>query len=252
MDPNAERARLNAIEQQMNPYTDPSLVSRTQAEVQKAWNPLLSSATQSTQKQMSDFGQRFYDLTNTGLASGTDAASLTPSQKLAYLQGQLGDMAGQLQRSGSIADYYGGQAKEMAGNSLNAIQFAYNALKDRYNTQNQNYQMALQLAEAEKARRAAAKPGLNLDFLKEVMGGGQNNTPQINYISDDVVNRLHDLFRSTLAQGGGNLSKVRSVFNPEFQSLYNTMKEKQLQLPDTFWDTTVGGLFRKWVTNTSL
>lgn len=252
MDSNAERAKLDAIEQQMNPYTDPNLASKTQAAVMQAWNPLLQNATQATQNQMSDFGSRFYNLTNDGLAGGTDAASLSPAQKMAYLQGQLGNMAGQLQASGSLADYYGGRAQDMSANSLNAIQMAYQALRDRYAGQSQNYQTALQM---DAARRAQGSGGFNIPAPPQGATGGGN------FVSQNILDRFNNIISNTSSNPYQNLSagvsgnklggtvKYSSGAAPTeqiYQQFYEQVKQSGGALPETFWTTPAGQGFMQW------
>jgi hypothetical protein len=83
---------------------------------------------------------------------GTSAMDLSPTQKLGVMGRELGTMGGELQASQRFSDYLGGQMTDMYNKALQAAQMGQQNLADQYNRQFQQYQTALQVAEAEKDR----------------------------------------------------------------------------------------------------
>ena len=233
MDPNAERGKLDQLSMQMSPYQNPELFSQIQNKVMQQWNPLLSNAVQSTQNQMADYGSRFYNLLNQGLASGTDAASLNPQQKLAYLGGQLGNMAGNLQASGSLADYFGGKAGDMARNAQESAKFGYSTINDQYNRQFQIYQMAQAQAEAEKQRQfqaqqaaAARRASAGAAAFKPFNLTSEDNSAKYNPMQLGMVNNAQGNINSGMAEGYAN--NTNPIYNPAYANAYN-MAQQVLQ-----------------------
>lgn len=150
----AEKAKLDTYEKEMGIYQDPNLSSNIDKYVKESYTPVMQSASNSLKNQMSDYLPRYFNITNQGLAAGTDAASLTPQQKLALATGEMGLMAGNLAGSESLMNMLGGSLNKMRETARGFKTDAERSAESKYNRQFQLYQLAFQEDEARKAREA--------------------------------------------------------------------------------------------------
>lgn len=153
----AAKARMGQAEQSLEKYQDPSMGTNINKEVMKAYTPQMESAARATQNQMATFLPMFTNIANTGHAAGTDAASMTPQQKMQQMSQQLGVMGGQLAYSSQLADNLGVKAKEMAQLALTSMREGRTADAERYNRAFQEYSLAAQAEEARKQREFQAE-----------------------------------------------------------------------------------------------
>lgn len=144
--------QLKSTESQLSAY-DADLPSQIRAEIQKAYSPALERSLGVTRDMMGDYGERYFDATSMGPGmAGTTAKDLSPSQKLGVMGRELGTMAGNLQSQSKFSDYLGGQMTDMVSLAQQNAQLGKQGLADQYNRTWQQYQLATQLAEAEKDR----------------------------------------------------------------------------------------------------
>jgi hypothetical protein len=149
----ALQQELVNAENNLKMYQDPNAGINIRNQVNQQWTPVLQNAVQDTSNQMKDYLSSYlgnvYDF-------GTSEADLSPQQKMQYLGNQLGGMTGRLSYSSNLSSYLGGKMNEMAQNALNAWQLGNQAAASTYDRLFQRYQLALQMEEAERARRAQA------------------------------------------------------------------------------------------------
>jgi hypothetical protein len=145
--------QMKNVESQLSDY-DANLPSAIQGEIQKAYTPALERSLGTTKNLMSDYLGRYFDTTTMGPGmAGSTAKDLSPTQKLGVMGRELGTMSGQLQSSQQLSDYLGGQMTDMYNKAMTAAQMGQQNLADKYNRLSQQYQTALQVAEAEKDRQ---------------------------------------------------------------------------------------------------
>jgi len=144
--------QLSDVESSLSQY-DANLPSEIESQIQKAYTPALQRSLDTTKNLMSDYGERYFDVTTMGPGmAGTTAKDLAPTQKLGVMGRELGTMAGNLQSSQQFSDYLGGQMSDMYSKALQASQMGQQNLADKYGRLFNQYQMAWEAAEAEKNR----------------------------------------------------------------------------------------------------
>jgi hypothetical protein len=176
--------KLSDVESSLAQY-DANLPSEIESQIKKAYTPALQRSLDTTKNLMSDYGQRYFDVTTMGPGmAGTTAKDLAPTQKLGVMGRELGTMAGNLQSSQQFSDYLGGQMNDMYSKALQASQMGQQNLADKYGRLFNQYQMAWEAAEAEKNRAlqrslaaqqiaAMSQGGAEDDFVIQTDEGGE-------------------------------------------------------------------------------
>lgn len=143
---------LGSLESQMSQYTS-DLPSQLKSEVQKAVTPTLDKYLGQTTNIMSEGLPQMINAATAGPWGGTTAADLSPAQKLSSMGRTMGNWTGRLSASQDMSDYLGGQMNDMYKNAVTAMQMGQQNLADKYGRAFQQYQTALQVAEAKKDRQ---------------------------------------------------------------------------------------------------
>lgn len=258
--------QLSDVESSLAQY-DANLPSEIESQIQKAYTPALQRSLDTTRNLMSDYGQRYFDVTTMGPGmAGTTAKDLAPSQKLGVMGRELGTMAGNLQSSQQFSDYLGGQMSDMYNKALQASQIGQQNLADRYGRLFNQYQMAWEAAEAEKNRQLQrslqqqqldwqTQQGEEDDLVIEVEDD-KTKTPKkpgekgegrtwVDRTTDDVLDDPANYFTGTDLTRGGDMTKAQQT--AALLSFTNP-----LSLAGTAWKTGSGLLTNALVNNKDL
>jgi hypothetical protein len=193
--------QLAEVESSLGQY-DANLPSEIESQIQKAYTPALQRSLDTTKNLMSDYGQRYFDVTTMGPGmAGTTAKDLAPTQKLGVMGRELGTMAGNLQSSQQFSDYLGGQMSDMYSKALQASQMGQQNLADKYSRLFNQYQMAWEAAEAEKNR--ALQRSLAAQQIAAMNASSQE---------EDIVIETGEGGEDERRTGGSGLNKTEKTY----------------------------------------
>jgi hypothetical protein len=237
MDISELQKTLGTTKSQIEPYLSGNLPSMIEGSIQEAYTPLLQESLDTTKQKMSDYLGRFMETTSFGPGmQGTTAYDLSPTQKMGVIGRELGSMTGSLNASARYSDYLGAQMNDMYSKALQAAQMGQQNLADQYGRQYQNYQLAVQLAEAEKDRqlqrelaelqaRSSGGGGYTIDL-------GPTEAPQQGPSQDQIIKSIADVANQIKAQRGkiqgpysyggftGNIDQLHNQIMREAKDIY--------------------------------
>lgn len=139
-------------EKKLSQYSS-DLPAQIKAEYDKAWSPVLENAVGVTQDMRQNFLPQFFNTPFLGAGGGNTAADYSPEFKLQQLGSSLGELGGRLEGSQRVADYLGGQMRDLYNQSIGLYETDLGAAQSAYDRATQRYQLAQQAAEAAAARQ---------------------------------------------------------------------------------------------------
>lgn len=223
-----QKAQLDNTQKAMAKYEDPTLSANIRAEIAKAYEPVLRSSTDATQRQMADFNQRFANIPYTGNIAGTGAESLTPQQKISAMGRELGVMGGRLASSSALTEALGGSLNTMQGNALQDMARAQQAAAQRYQQEFEKYRLAFDADQRAKDRAQQEKIAR---MNRAGRGGGSRGGGGIDLskfaqaLQGDVPDYVIQAFRQAQDPNTGDRSTRQDI---AYRSLIN-------------WQSQVGG-----------
>lgn len=215
MDLNQLQQQMNQSKQSMAKYEDPTLSANVRAEIAKAYEPVLKSSTDATQRMMGDFNVRYSNIPYMGNAAGTGAESLTPQQKMEIMNRELGTMGGRLSSASALTNALGGSLNTMQGNAIQDISRAQEAAARKYQQDFDQYKLAWEADQRQKDREQQER----LAAAQRAAAAAARRTSRVNVQPFNPFSKAPGDVRNALSSRDPN-------------ALYNAMKQ---------WEQSSGG-----------